>query len=133
DHVDGIEPRLRLVEDDELGVVEQSADELDFLLVALGELLDLGVALLAELEALQPPVDALRHARAATPFDLGKEEQELEDLHLLVEPALIRQIPDPIARVAAPRRTRPLAASGVGQTEGGGPPDGGGIPRPIAR
>ena len=59
DHVDGIESRLRLVEDDQLGIVQQRADELDLLLVALRELLDLRVALLAELEALQPAVDAL--------------------------------------------------------------------------
>ena len=44
-HVHRIEPRLRLVEDDELGIVQQRADELHFLLVALRQLLDLRVAL----------------------------------------------------------------------------------------
>src|SRR3546814_1509594 len=41
--IDGVEPRKRLVEDDEVGGVDDRADELDHLRHALRHLADLGV------------------------------------------------------------------------------------------
>src|ERR1051325_10809726 len=130
-HVDGIEPRLRLVEDDELGVVQEGADELDLLLVALREFLDFGVFLLPELEPLQPLSDFLVDRRPPPPLDLRKKLQMLDDLHLLVEPTLLGQVPDPVTRVAAARPPRPLDDARVGQKDAGDHADGGGLPRPI--
>ena len=60
--VDRIEAAERLVEDDEIGIVQQRGDELHLLLHAARQLVDLGVApvLVAagETEPLEPFVDA---------------------------------------------------------------------------
>ena len=54
DDVHRVEAGAGLVEDDELGVEEEGAGQLDLLLVPLRELLHLAVPLLPELEAPQP-------------------------------------------------------------------------------
>ena len=56
-HVDRIEPGERLVHDQHLGVVEDRRDELDLLLVALRQLLDLALAVVGDAEPLEPVVD----------------------------------------------------------------------------
>ena len=57
--VDRIETAERLVEEDQLGVVEQGAGELDLLLHALGEVLDLVIGPVVEPEPLEPRVGPL--------------------------------------------------------------------------
>ncbi len=57
--VDGIEAAEGLVHDDEVGVVEQSGDELDLLLHALGELFGLLGDGLGDLQLFAPDVGAL--------------------------------------------------------------------------
>ena len=50
----GSRPRERLVEDEQLRVVDERRRELDALLVAVGEVLELGLRPVPEAEALQP-------------------------------------------------------------------------------
>ena len=99
--VDRIEPAERLVEDDELGIVQQRGDELHLLLHAARELVDLGEAPVRSPpvsdEALEPVVDALVGVARLHALELGEEEQHAPHLHLLVEAALFRQVADAVA------------------------------------
>ena len=103
-----VEAAERLVEDDEIGLVEEGADELNLLLHAARELLDARVApvLVAagEREAGEPLVDALLGVARAHAFELGEEFQHASHLHLLVESALLGEIADAIARAPANAR-----------------------------
>jgi hypothetical protein len=98
--VDRVEAAERLVEDHEIGVVQQRADELHLLLHAARQLVDLRRApvLLGRLERepLEPRVDAAVGVLAADPLQFGEEAQHLAHLHLLVEPALLGQVADAI-------------------------------------
>jgi hypothetical protein len=55
DRVDapGVEPRERLVEDEQVGLVHERHSELDALLVAVGERLDLRLGALGDAEPLE--------------------------------------------------------------------------------
>src|SRR5579864_8411678 len=68
--VDRIEPRERLVEDQDLGLVQHGADELHLLLHALGQLLDLLAAPVRQLDACQPVLDGRQRLAALQPVDL---------------------------------------------------------------
>ena len=96
----GIEAGERLVEDDEVGIVDERADELHLLLHAARELVDLGEppVLLGrlEVEALHPVLDALVRVLAGHALELGEELQHPADLHLLVEAALLGQVADAV-------------------------------------
>jgi len=98
--VDRVEPGEGLVEDHEVGLVQQRADELHLLLHAPRELVHLRQPPVAlgrpELEPLEPFVDPLvGHARRY-PLELREEPQHAPHLHLLVQPALLREVADPV-------------------------------------
>src|SRR5438128_525131 len=88
-HVDWIEPRLRLVEDDQFRIMQQCSDQLNFLLVALRQFLDFRIALVPKLETFEPPLDSFPHFRASATFDLRQKKEKLGDLHLPIEPTLL--------------------------------------------
>src|SRR5581483_1107897 len=87
--------------------------------------------LVRQLEALHPAIDALLHFPAADSLDLREKEQQLDDVHLLVEPALFRQISDAIAEVGD-AVSRPVDRAGVGIEDAGDHPDRRRLPRAVA-
>src|ERR1035437_7759666 len=98
--VDGIETGEGLVEDDEVGIMDEGADELHLLLHAAREFVDLGQPPILlgrlELEALHPVVDALLRLLAVHALEFREEFQDAADLHLLVQAAFFGQIADAI-------------------------------------
>ena len=104
--VDGIETAEGLVHDDEVGLVEQGGDELDLLLHAFGELFGLFVEDVGDLHALGPLVGALGRRDGGETVELAEEDELVEDLHLLVEAALLGQVADAVESCAGRRACR---------------------------
>ena len=88
--VDRIESAERLVENHQRRLGDDGGDELHLLRHALGKRLHLFVAPRRQVEPLKPGVD--RRPGSAHAFQLGVEAQQLADLHLLVQAALLGQI-----------------------------------------
>src|SRR5262249_23311089 len=132
DDVDGVEARRRLIEEHELRLVQERPDQLDLLLVSLGELLDLRVALLPELEPLEPTLGPREDFRREGLLDFGQEQEMLEDVHLLVEAAFLRQVADAIAGgVAAIGRSEDLDCAGIRKENAGDHPQAGRLARAV--
>jgi hypothetical protein len=85
-----VEPRGRLVEDEQLGPVLQRLDEPDLLPVALRERPDRAV----ELE-LEPPGEALGRAEVVPPAQAREEADQLPGGEPLVEPEVAGDVADP--------------------------------------
>jgi hypothetical protein len=117
DDVDRIKPRHRLVEDHDLGIVEQGADELHLLLVPLGELLELAGPLVPEVEALEPRLGAHPGHGGPLPLDLGQEKELIQNTHLAVQAALLWEVADPVAYGGRVRGAQQLDDPGVGQED----------------
>src|SRR6185436_8766918 len=114
--VQGIETGEWLVEEEQVGLVEDGADELHLLLHAFGELLDLGLAPGGELDPLEPFLDAGEELAPLEAADLAEEDEVLGDSHLPVEAALLREIADPpqVLRLAWPAEEEDLTGIGRG-------------------
>src|SRR5690606_20888714 len=94
-----IETAERLVEDQEVGLVQGRGDELRLLQHAFRKLLAALALDAFEADALEAAADPLREpgaAHALQPRDVG---DELADPHLAVHAALFRQVADPVLRV----------------------------------
>ena len=96
--VERVEPRKRLVEHRELGVVDERGGQLNALLVAVGQLLEPGVGPVGEAKALEPSGRRLPRRSRAHAGQLREVPQLLPDLHLRVEAALLRHVPEAQAR-----------------------------------
>ena len=72
------------------------SDELDLLLHSLRQLLGSLLFPIAELQFSEPPIDAHIGFLASNILQLGKETKLLADFHLLIKPALFRQVSDAI-------------------------------------
>src|SRR5688572_31980261 len=90
-HVERVEAGERLVEDEEPRRADQSGAELDLLLHALGQSLDLLVGPLAELDALQQLARALARPSARHALELAEVRQHLGDAGAPIEAALLGQ------------------------------------------
>src|SRR5215203_387240 len=101
--VDGIEAGERLVQDEQVRLVENGADELHLLLHALRQLLDLGFGPLGELHPLQPALDVGPELGPLEAADLAEEEELVHHRHPAVEPALLGQVADPPQILRRPR------------------------------
>ena len=126
-----VEAAERLVHDQDGGVVKDRGDELDLLLIALGELLDLPVAVLGHAEPLEPILHlggrrALRHA-----VQRGEEAQHIDHLHAHVEAALLREVAPRAARQAVVRATLPGDAPRIGAQDVEDDAHAGGLARAI--
>ena len=113
-HVDGVEAGERLVHQQDLRVVEHGGDELDLLLVALGQLLG---AALREVFGAEPAQPAERVAPGPVRRDAleAREEHELvQHLHPRVEPALLGEIAPGRARQQLALGAPPRDPAGVG-------------------
>ena len=134
--VDRIEPAERLVEDHEIGIVEQRADELHLLLHSARELVDLGEPPILlrslEREPLQPLVDAPVGLAPAHALELGEKFQHPPHLHLAVESALLGEIAEPLRDLRIVRRpAEDVNRAGVGRDDVQDHPDGGRLPGAV--
>ena len=93
--VHGIERRERLVEHDELGIVEDRRDELHLLLHPLRQIGHLAHAPVAEPQPVQPFDGLGAGGTSGHAFGLRQKHEHVKHAHLGVESALFGQIPDP--------------------------------------
>jgi hypothetical protein len=113
-HVDRVEPGERLVHDQHGGVVEDRGDELDLLLVALRQLLDLALEVVGDPEALEPIDDLGLRLLGRHAVEGRKEAKLLSDLHLGVQPAFLGQVAPRAARQHGVLGPHPGDAAGIG-------------------
>src|SRR6266481_3286697 len=111
--VDGVEAAEGLVHDDEVGLVQESGDELDLLLHAFGELLGFLGDGLGDVHALAPDMGALAGGGGVEAVELAEEDELVHDLHLLVEAALFREIADAVEDVSLKRAAEEVDGAGV--------------------
>ena len=87
-----VEAGRRLVEDEDVGVVNQRLGEPDALLVAFRQLAAQAVRHVVDAGALHHCLDALAPLAARHPLDLGDELEIFDDAHVGVERRRLRQI-----------------------------------------
>ncbi len=92
--VHGIKPGERLVQNRKLGAMQNRSDELHFLLVAFGELIEIFFSALMQSEALQPLVCGARGLRAFHAAQHAHIGQRFLNRNFAIESALLRQIAD---------------------------------------
>ena len=102
-HGDGVEAGERLVKDEDVGVVDEAGGELDALLVAQGEVVELVVHTLAQAEFLEQLGAALLGGFAVDAVQLGQKDQLLQDLLFAVQAALLGHVADAAAGVVVKR------------------------------
>src|SRR6266581_1162917 len=104
--IHGIEARERLVQNDQLGLVQDGGNELHLLLHPLRQLVDAPQPPLLQAQLLEPP-GRLGPCRASLDaLHLGEENDHVEHAHLAVQATLLGEIADP-GRVRSP--AAPLA------------------------
>ena len=86
-----------LVEDQDLGIVEQGLDELDLLLHALREFVRLLLVPPAEAELLEPGHHPPLRLGGLDPLEFSHEDEEFFHDHPLVEASLFRHVADAVA------------------------------------
>ena len=103
-----VEPGGRLVEDEDVRVVDQRLREADALLVALGELRAEAVGLCRmTLRAIHDGADPrLRCSRERHAFDLGHERQVFRDCHVRIKRRRLRQVARAALRTRSAARRR---------------------------
>src|SRR6476659_8556743 len=111
--VDRIESRERLVQDQDLRIVDDGRDELDLLLHPLRELIHFLLEPRLQLEFLGPVGDPLPRVFAGNLLDRRQKEEVVEHVHLPVEPALLGQVADPILSLPGHRGAEDVDLSGV--------------------
>src|SRR5262249_516319 len=97
--------REGLVEDQQVRIVHDRGDELDFLLHPLGKGFDLLVEPGPQLHLVEPALDPFLRRRAIDFLDRGEEVEVVDDLHPAVEAALLGQVPDAVLEPAVHRLT----------------------------
>ena len=115
--VDRVEAAEGFVQDQQLRIVEHRGDELHFLLHPLRQRLHLLGRPFAEAEPLQPFLGAGAGQGSPDAADLAEEDELVEDLHLLVDAALLGQVADPAAAVEVGWAAEELHGAAVGQQD----------------
>ncbi len=96
--VDRIETGERLVKNQERRIRHHRGDELHLLRHALRERLDLSIEKSGQLHPLHPVINRRVDARRRLTLEPPVVAQQAANRHLLVEPALLRQVADLVAR-----------------------------------
>ena len=130
---DRVEAGERLVEDEDLGPADERGGELDALLVAEGQLLHLVAPALAQAEPVDPLGGRVGRLGRAQPVQAGEVGDLLADLHLRVEPALLRHVADPAAGLEVQRAAVPAHLPGVGADQPHGDAHRGRLAGPVGR
>ncbi len=111
--------------------MQQRRNELDLLLHPLRKLFGLLLDRLGNLHALAPRQRPLPRLRLAQPMQLPQEHQLVDHLHLLVQPALFRQIPHPVQRRPIERLPKQTHRPRVRHRHPNHHPNRARLPRPI--
>ncbi len=117
-HADRIEPAERLVQNQQVRLVNDRGEELDLLAHALRQLLAALVRDAFELDALQTPPYTLGQASIRHAVEASDVLQIGADLHLAVHAALLGQISDAVLRVEGRRPAEHLELAGIGEQDG---------------
>ena len=122
-----VEAAERLVEDDERRAVDDRREELHLLLHALRELFAALVRDAAEVDPVEPLLDARLEIQPVVALEARHVGEELADAHALVEAALLRQVADLV--LGLHRRSMPEHGelSAIGHLDREDHPDGGGL------
>ena len=110
--VQRIEPRERLVQDEQRRIADEGGRELNLLLLPLRELFEAARAQCAEIDPRQPLCRPRSRHLTRQPFESREVGENRVDARALVEPAFLRQVAD-VTRpaVRAPGATRPRPRS----------------------
>ena len=111
---DRVEPGERLVEHEHVGPEDEGRGQLDALLVAQAQRLQLGVAPLGEAEALEPAEGRLAGRRVRHAVQLAEVGQLLRHAHLRVQAAFLGHVADAPAGLEGQGRAQPAHRAGVG-------------------
>ena len=117
---DRVEAGERLVEDQHVGLVDEGADQLDALLVAERQVLEVAARPVGEVEALEPRLGAAARLGLVEAAQLAEVAQLVADPHRRVQPALLGEVAEAPAGVGVDRAALPAHGAGV---EGGEPED----------
>ena len=114
-HVDGdrIEPGERLVEHEHVRTEDECGGQLDALLVAQAERLEVGVAPVGETEPVQPAERGLPGFRARHAVQLAEVGQLLGHAHLGIEAALLGHVADAAAGLEGQGHAQPAHHAGI--------------------
>ena len=117
----GVEPRQRLVQHEQFGVVHERRRQLHPLLVPVRQRLHLGVPAVGDVEPLEPGAGGGSSLRRAEPVQPAQVLDLLADEHARVQPALLGHVTEAAALSLAHRRAVPPDGPGieVGETEDG--------------
>ena len=94
--VDRVQPRERLVDHDQVWLVDQGRNDLGLLLHAFAQVLDALVPVLGQIETLQPIGQAAARGRLVQPFERRQIDQGGFELQITIQAALLRHIADAV-------------------------------------
>ena len=110
-----IEAGERLVQHHQGRVVQDRGDELHFLLHPFRQLVDAAQAPIREPQAFEPLSRPFARAPAVDALHLAEKDEHVEHAHLAVQPALFREVADPLrVRASATGLAEQAHGAGVG-------------------
>ena len=112
---DRVQAGERLVEDEQLRVVGERDGQLDPLLVAVRQLLELRLGAVGQAHPLQPATGRGVRVLAVQPVLLGEVAELLGDAHPRIQAALLGHVAEPQPRIAIDRRALPADLAAVGR------------------
>src|SRR5660398_158934 len=111
--VDRVQTGEGLVHDDEVRLVQQCGDNLRLLLHALGELLNLLIPMLPEVQALQPVRQTLPGISRIQPLQGSQVHQDGLQAGILVETTILREIADAVLALSGERTAQHFRPSPI--------------------
>ena len=108
-----VEPRGRLVEEEDRRIVDEGVGEAEPLLHAAAEGLDVGVALFGEVDQVEQVADHLAPPPRRQPVAAGEEVEVLPDLHVVVDAEGVGHVADDPPRGGRLAADRDAADEGV--------------------
>ncbi len=130
--VDGIKALGGFIQDQQLGIIHDGDAQLNFLLLAARQFVQLYACLVRQgdpLEVLQRPGFGSVPVHALEPAEVG---HDVDDLFLLVQAALLREVAEPAPVLGPEWLAVYVQGSCGGLVDAQEGPDGGGFARPVA-
>ena len=114
---DWVQAGKRLVEDEQLRLMQQGGGKLYALLISVGEFLDLRARTIVEAEPLKPPGRCCARRTVVQPVQSAEVCELLAYRHSRVEPTLLRHVSEPKPLGQPDRLPVPENLAGVGPNE----------------
>ncbi len=124
---DRVEAGEGFVEDEQIGLVGEGDDELDSLLVAVGELLEAGCGAVGESEAVEPVIGGLSGLGGGATVEAGEVDDLFSDAHAGVEAALFGHVAEATASGVGDGLVAPADVAGIEVDEAEDATHGGGL------